>query len=198
MSPEADKHEEQIGAEVETKPFQSVACDQHLARLARWLRLSGFRTHIVSLSSTSYPPNALTNCELPVLVISRCQGSLRHVSKHMPQAIILLILANNLEDQILQLEQYGIDVRPDPAKCFCPDCGDIIVKRAKQDVLHMLPTKVKQSLNEFWQCSNCDKVFWIGIHWKRIADMRAAMDQLSAAQFELSTQEEEQTRKHKP
>ncbi len=160
-------------AVLEQDSFRSIACDVHLGRLAKWLRLSGYTTSIVQLGSKAYPAGQLVDCARPVLVLSRSHSSLQFIAKNELDVTVFQLKSEKLREQIAELEVIGLQIQPDPETSLCAVCGGELEKTPKASVLSELPEKVKKSIKEFWRCHDCSKIYWRGTHWNRMEAMRA-------------------------
>ncbi len=50
----------------------------------------------------------------------------------------------------------------------CPKCNARIKPVAKEEIADKVPETTASYYDEFWRCSNCEKIYWQGAHWKRI------------------------------
>ncbi len=45
----------------------------------------------------------------------------------------------------------------------CSQCNSAAIRRVEQaEIQHVVDAKVFKHVNRFWQCQDCDKVFWVG------------------------------------
>lgn len=51
----------------------------------------------------------------------------------------------------------------------CLECNNILVPAEKDKIEERIPPKVKQWHNEFWYCTQCDKIYWKGTHYEKMA-----------------------------
>jgi uncharacterized protein with PIN domain len=142
--------------------------DTHLGRLAAYLRLFGFDT----LYSNTIDDPALADIS---------------ANQHR----ILL----TRDKQLLMRKQitHGYNVRtPQPQKQLveiltrfdlfktqqpftrCMHCNGTIQRVAKEAIeLHVLP-RTRATHHEFWQCTQCRKVYWKGSHYQRLQQLATA------------------------
>ncbi len=50
----------------------------------------------------------------------------------------------------------------------CLECNTILEPIEKEKIIGRIPDKVKESHNEFWYCSHCDKIYWKGTHYQKM------------------------------
>jgi uncharacterized protein with PIN domain len=50
----------------------------------------------------------------------------------------------------------------------CMKCGGKLVEIDKNKVSNRIPPKTFKWINEYYLCSDCNSLFWLGTHWKRI------------------------------
>jgi uncharacterized protein len=51
----------------------------------------------------------------------------------------------------------------------CLECNNILEPIDKDKVIDRIPPKVRNWQNEFWYCSNCDKIYWKGTHFEKMS-----------------------------
>jgi uncharacterized protein with PIN domain len=51
----------------------------------------------------------------------------------------------------------------------CMGCGGVLVKAAKEAVRSRIPPRTALWKDEYFVCAACDRLFWQGTHWERIA-----------------------------
>ncbi len=50
----------------------------------------------------------------------------------------------------------------------CTDCNGKLETIEKNLVIDKVPNGVLEKVNEFWKCTNCDKIYWEGTHIERL------------------------------
>ncbi|MGH8104646.1 MAG: Mut7-C RNAse domain-containing protein, partial [bacterium] len=63
----------------------------------------------------------------------------------------------------------------------CPVCNGVLAPAARESVAAIVPEKVLESRQEYWQCPDCGKVYWQGTHFDRIKDK---IQRLAAASYD--------------
>ena len=57
----------------------------------------------------------------------------------------------------------------------CMSCGGELIARSKDAVRERIPPRTARWKDEYFVCAVCDRLFWQGTHWQRIASaLRAA------------------------
>jgi len=151
-------------AEKQREP--AFVVDQMLGELARWLRMLGYDTY--------YPKN-LNDDELIEFskkekrVLVTCDQNL-HSSAVRKGIRALLLRPDSLVNRLALLAKvFGIKLKVDPEDSRCPLCnGEIHKIDDTTKVIGRVPPGVVNSQKEFWICSRCGQVYWIGGHWKNI------------------------------
>ena len=64
----------------------------------------------------------------------------------------------------------------------CMACGGELVPASKEDVAPRIPPRTARWKDDYFVCARCDRLFWQGTHWERIAArLRASQDVTPAA-----------------
>lgn len=138
-------------------------CDDHLRRLARWLRAAGYDTAWEA---------SISDAEL----LTRCRAEDR----------ILLTLDHRLaaaaagqgcllpsHDPVLQLRhlrhRFALDLLSH-AFTRCPVCN--VPTELAQEV--EVPPRVRELCAEFWRCPSCARVYWHGDHVRHMTERFSA------------------------
>ncbi len=48
----------------------------------------------------------------------------------------------------------------------CPKCNFKIRSVKKEEVIEKIPLLTYKFYFEFWECTNCGKIYWQGSHWE--------------------------------
>jgi len=138
--------------------FERFACDQHLGKLARLLRILGFDTaydrhwrevDIACLSDLE--SRAVLTCNRALLkrkVIARG----RLVRARQPDAQVAEVMC-----------RFGL---ASTAQMFgrCCVCNGELAEVPKAAVLSRIPPGTRQWRNEYFLCQQCDRLYWEGTH----------------------------------
>ena len=161
----------QPGDRIEVFPFvkhlhpnQPIAfvLDVHLGKLARMLRLLGFDAHY----ETGYNDASIVAVSLQQnrVVLTRDVGLLKH--KVLQYGYWLR--SQQPEEQLTEvLTRFALCDSVHPFS-RCMVCNGAIVEVDKERIRHLLPLNTKEIFTEFYQCSQCGKVYWKGSHYENM------------------------------
>jgi len=130
--------------------------DVMLGRLARWLRALGY--------DTLYFHDAPDRRLLAVALAERRRLLTRDVAL-APRAreAGLLVRAEELDLQIREVtDACGLAGRRVLSRCL--ECNGVLASATPEAVRGRVPPYTFATCREFWQCSDCRRVFWAGTH----------------------------------
>lgn len=137
--------------------------DAHLGALAKYLRLLGFDT----LYRNDFEDRELArlSTEEHRIVLTRDRGLLMHrVITHG-----CYVRAERPLDQLRELVQrldLSRSIRPFSR---CLRCNRAIERIDKSTLAGRLAPDTLRYYDEFWTCRDCDRVYWAGPHFRRLA-----------------------------
>jgi uncharacterized protein with PIN domain len=149
----------------------SFVLDQHLGRLAAYLRMMGFDTlyrndyHDEELAAVSHAEerNLLTR-DIGLLKRSLVTYGY-YVRATKPQYQLSEVIRRfNLAESALPFKH-------------CMKCNGLLEQIAKETVMERLPDDTAQYYDEFHRCGACDQIYWKGPHYQR---MQKLMEQVFA------------------
>ena len=138
--------------------------DNHLGRLARYLRLLGF--------DTLYFNNTYEDAQLAQMahdrgcvLLSRDRGLLKR-----GQVVhgCCLHSKDPLEQLHAVLHRYQLSDQIKPWR-RCLRCNGSLKPVPKEQILHLLEPKTKLHYHEFQHCVDCAQVYWKGSHYEKLA-----------------------------
>jgi uncharacterized protein len=142
--------------------YPAFILDQHLGRLAAYLRMLGFDTlyrndyHDEELARVSHEENrVLLTRDIGLLKrgIVVYGYFVRETNRHRQLAEIARRF--NLADLVVPYKR-------------CMKCNGLVHPVEKQAVAHQLMDGTAEHYNEFHQCENCHRVYWKGPHHQRM------------------------------
>jgi uncharacterized protein len=144
--------------------------DAHLGRLAAYLRLFGFDT----LYHNDYDDQTLANIsanEHRILLTRDKQLLMRKQITHG-----YFVRTTQPQKQLLEvLTRFDLYKTQQPFS-RCMHCNGEIRPARKEDIEpHLLP-RTKAWHNEFWQCAQCNKIYWKGSHYQRMQQLITAIN----------------------
>lgn len=145
--------------------MEKFIVDAMLGRLARWLRILGY--------DTIYEPNysddeLFFRAHQEKRILLTRDSELAH---RMNPRFCLFISEQAVRDQLKQIiTHYQLNVE-DHLFSRCTLCNHSIEMIAKVKVKDRVPEFVYRSVDEFYYCTNCDKIYWAGSHIKQVRDL---------------------------
>jgi uncharacterized protein with PIN domain len=136
-------------------------CDDHLRRLARWLRAAGY--DVVWEPSIPHA-TLLARCrdeERTLLTLDRA------LAARGGEAVCLLPSHDPIEQLRFLAGHYGLDLL---AHAFtrCPICNEPLLEAAPGDV--DVPPRVRETCDRFWRCARCGRAYWEGDHVRNMRE----------------------------
>ena len=144
----------------------SFLVDAMLGDIARKLRIFGY--------DTLYVKDTSDKCILEIasrekrIMLTRDKELFKRVVKTGIEGV-LLEQYNEIDNIAYTLSKYGI-----PCLSFntgiarCPCCNGILAFKEASDLNGALPKKIIKNHPAFFQCLNCDKIYWEGKHVSRL------------------------------
>jgi uncharacterized protein with PIN domain len=151
------------------------ACDAMLGGLARWLRAAGYDA---CWQEGITDPELIRLCQNQARILLSCDSKLflfRVLRDHLLPALFVPLRRTPQEQLAHVLAKCNLPLRPPR----CMVCGGSLVEAAKETLRDRVPARTFAWLDQFRQCSRCQRIFWHGTHWQRIQQQlqRAAPSQ---------------------
>jgi len=136
-----------------------------LGKLTRWLRLLGYDVKY-SRSLNDEQLIEIAKKENRILLTR----DLKLYRQAMTQKINSFFVEHITEAKKLAslARQFNLNLDFDVTVSRCPKCNAKINPIPKEKIIDKIPETTASYYNEFWECSNCKKIYWQGAHWKRI------------------------------
>ena len=133
------------------------ACDLSLGGLARWLRAAGFEATVGPTEE----------------VLARARADAVGLTSDVEpferkEQLPLLWVPSGLEPS----RQMGLvlrDLNLPPRAPRCMACGGPLRAVGKDAVAERIPPRTARWKDDYFVCERCDRLFWQGTHWERIA-----------------------------
>ena len=139
--------------------------DGMLGKLTRWLRMLGH--DVVYAGSTNDNELILkAKKENRILLTRDVELYKRAISKGAE--VFLLESPNQIMNLAQTAKHFKLSLEINPALSRCPKCNTKIKPVEKEEVEGKVPKKTLVHYDDFWQCPNCQQVYWRGAHWKKI------------------------------
>lgn len=145
--------------------MEKFVADVHLGKLAKTLRLLGF--------DTSYK-NSLTLDELVKIALEENKILLSRnsmLAKKFPEVRSFFVEAEDPFEQVLKLvDVFKLKETFQPfSRCLI--CNGELQQVLKDAVLMQLPSNTIKYFNQFWQCNQCQHIYWKGSHYERMMQL---------------------------
>ena len=136
--------------------------DVHLGKLAKALRLFGFDTRY----ENDYDDKKIIEiAEAEQRIILTRDVSLL---KHKAVTMGCWIRSQHAEEQLQEvIKRYDLETKFKPFE-RCVECNGKIISVSKESVFDKLLPKTKLYYNDFFQCSNCKRIYWRGSHYEHM------------------------------
>lgn len=140
----------------------SFACDAHLGKLARLLRLLGFDTvHSPKISD----PELVALSQAGRILLSRDRQLLKHGGVTHGYWVRS---TRPLEQAREVVRRFDLRDRIAPfTRCLV--CNGLLRPLPKEEALPRVPPKVREWCEEFLICASCGRIFWPGTHYPKLS-----------------------------
>jgi uncharacterized protein with PIN domain/sulfur carrier protein ThiS len=137
--------------------------DVHLGKLARTLRLLGF--DCVWRNDIKDEELAAISVAEQRILLTRDRGLL----KRAEVAHGYLVRESDRRRQAIEvLRRFDLFGAISPFG-RCLECNGVLEPVAKFDVEHRLPARTRRDFDDFRKCPRCDRIYWKGSHYDRLA-----------------------------
>lgn len=138
--------------------------DDMVGKLARLLRLSGFDClYVKQIEDAALARKAEAENRV---VLTRDT----HFEEKYPCLEVLTIESTEPRVQILQVKKaYSLDLRQS-LFTRCLECNSELQQINKQEVRGKVPAYVFGTQEEFFQCPDCQRIYWAGSHHDRMRE----------------------------
>jgi len=136
--------------------------DVHLGKLAKYLRLLGF---------DSYYRNDLTDPELVSISVTQQRSLLTRdvgLLKHRVLTHGYWLRTTDPKQQIREVITKFDLVSLVASFSRCLECNGDIHKVAAETIYNQIPKKVRSYFYEFYQCQQCQRIYWKGSHYEKL------------------------------
>jgi hypothetical protein len=151
-------------------------CDPSLGGLARWLRAAGYEADW--LRSPVGDPVAEARGRGAVLVTTDSRQAARMAG---PDGDLEVLWVPSSLSRVHQLGVVLRDLDLDPRTPRCMSCGSELRSVPKQEVEARIPPRTARWKDEYFVCAGCNRLYWQGTHWERIAARLEGERPLAAA-----------------
>lgn len=149
--------------------------DNHLGRLARYLRLLGLDT----LYKRDWTDSELVRISIEEqrILLTRDVGLLKRGSVTHGY----YVRATDPREQVTEVVRRLHLARQLTPLTRCMSCNGELLPVAKDEIAHRLPPETRRYFNEFQICGSCDKVYWQGAHHSELSQIITAARRIDQA-----------------
>ena len=140
-------------------------CDSSLGGLARWLRAAGYEAEWLESGTAD---ELLRRAQTDGATLLTTDSRLMERSLIRDGSVQAQWIPSDLS-RTAQLRMLMRDLSLKVRTPRCMSCGGELRAVAKEDVAARIPPKTARWKDEYFVCSGCDRLFWQGTHWERIA-----------------------------
>ncbi|MFZ0696332.1 MAG: DUF5615 family PIN-like protein [Nitrososphaeraceae archaeon] len=140
--------------------------DAMLGDIARKLRIFGFDTlYMKDTSDSSILEMALHENRI---LLTRDKEFFRRVVKAGAEGVLMerYDQIDNIANTLLKYGVRSLSFNTRTARCAC--CNGILALIKASDLEGAIPNKILEIHHNFFQCSNCNNIYWEGSHVKRL------------------------------
>jgi len=143
--------------------------DTMLGNIARWLRMLGYDT-LYKRSFKDWEILRIAGREGRIIVTRDRGLHNRALNKGLKS---IYLFADDIAERLAYIAVVsGIRLYIDLEKSRCPVCnGELVKVSNKELVKDKVPPRVYRLYSDFWICTRCGKVYWIGSHWVKIEEI---------------------------
>lgn len=145
---------------------EKLLLDGMCGKLARWLRFLGI--DVEYFKELDDETLILKAKETGRIIVTRDQDlHFRAIKKGVKS--ILLTSTDHVENMSRLLRELNVKIELPPRETRCPLCNGKLREIDPTSVMHLLPSgDLARRYRKFWLCENCNKIYWIGSHWRNI------------------------------
>jgi len=152
----------------------AFAVDAMLGNLARKLRILGFDAKY----SSSIEDDGLIRLskEGNRVIVTKDEALMKRAEKMGLTTV--LIRGNEEIDQIIQITaRLGLsDFVMDTNSSRCVNCNGRLESIDKGKIMNKVPAGIYERQNQFWICTDCEKVYWEGTHFVKLQEFVAKLN----------------------
>jgi len=160
--------------------------DANAGKLARWLKMLGYDTLFYN-DIDDDELVAIGLKERRLIITKDTQIMLRRVVSSGKVKALLV----TQDDPKAQFRQLVDTLKLNREKQFtrCLECNVLLVHRGKDEVAGLVPPYVFQTQTQYYQCPECQRVYWRATHWQHMTqELNTLLGQTSETQSKLASE----------
>jgi hypothetical protein len=144
-------------------------CDRMLGKLTTWLRIAGYDTlYVNDLNILGDEDTYMLRNHRDRILITKDRNLYARCLKEERKAI--LVKSDRLAEQMKELQRFGISFEPVMDRCSV--CNALLRKPRAEEAKRVMEREgIAEDLAEkyeLWYCEKCDKLYWMGSHWRNM------------------------------
>jgi uncharacterized protein with PIN domain len=139
--------------------------DGMLGKLTRWLRMLG---HDVVYTGSMNDSELILKAKKESRILLTRDVELYQQAIAKGADAFLLESSNQITNLAQTAKRFKFPLEINPEISRCPKCNTKIKAITKTEAAKKVPKTTLAHYNDFWQCPNCQQIYWRGAHWKKI------------------------------
>jgi len=133
-------------------------CDTMLARVARWLRIIGVEAEYYGVIDDDL---LIEKRPKDAILLTRD----RELADRAEAQPCYFVRSTKIWDQLKEIAgRFGINIDWENILSLCPNCGTDLEPAEKSQVRGLVPPFVYATIEQFYRCPSCGKIFWEATH----------------------------------
>jgi uncharacterized protein len=150
----------------QTNSKPTFLVDAMLGNIAKKLRLLGYDSEY---SASSEDTELIIKAKNENRILITKDLPLSEKAKKQKTSVIFLINGKEVEQLSQIFKNLGLpSVSISGNTTRCVDCNGRLESVKKQNIMNKIPTGVFEKISNFWECANCNKIYWEGTHIQRL------------------------------
>lgn len=143
-----------------------------LGTIAKKLRMFGFDTYYYN---TIKDDELITSArkEERIIITKDQMMAVKAAKQNIPT---IRVLTHAEKEQLIEIAQKMSWKKITLDSPRCSMCNGMLQKASKQEITGMIPPKVAESVQEFWQCDKCSHIYWVGTHIRNLERLIAEIN----------------------
>jgi len=152
--------------------------DGMLGKLTRWLRMLGYD---VKYSRSLNDEQLMEIAKNEHRILLTCDLELyRHAAAAQGINAFFVERTTGAKKLANLAKRFNLTLEFDVTVSRCPKCNTKIKPVLKERIIGKVHETTATYYDEFWECPNCQQIYWQGAHWNRIeSTLREAREYLS-------------------
>ena len=143
-----------------------------LGTIAKKLRMLGFDTQYYN---TINDDDLITSArkEERIIITKDQMLAVKASNQNMPT---IQVLTHTEKEQLTEIARKMSWKKLALDSPRCSMCNGMLQKVSKQEIIGMIPPKVAELVQEFWQCDKCSHIYWVGTHIRNLERLIAEIN----------------------